>query len=206
MRAPVWICLVLGGGILCSWERFGCVPVASIDKPSLRTLTDGALALPVPEVDDAFAAASPKPSPPPPPPVMKPVAPPRRIADFVRLHQSDPGPWQVTLYRLRAAKEGARVRADELFMGQRIVDRVELPRESAAELVGWMTQSASYADGCNGCVSTESLGLRLARGGEHMDLEENCGHIFLAEAELGSESLFSDRMTDRLKDVAERFL
>jgi hypothetical protein len=206
MRAPVWICLVLGGGILCSWERFGCVPLAAIDKPSLRTLTDEALALGIPDVADPFAPPPPKP-PPPPPPVSRAVDPPRSIADFVHAHANDPDPWQVTLYRLRDAGEGKRIPERREFMGQRIVGRADLPPARAAELVGWMMEGASYADGRNGCVSTESTGLRIARGGAALDLMENCGHLFLTAAAWDGEmTVLSEERSLELQGLVERFL
>jgi hypothetical protein len=202
MRAPVWICLVLGGGILCSWERFGCVPLASIDKPSVRTLTDEALALVVPDVADPFAPP-PQKAPPPPPPMPRSVDPPRSITDFVRAHANDPDPWQVTLYRLREV-DGRAARGQQ-FMGQRIVDRADLPPARADRLVDLLTRSPSFADGRNGCVSTESTGLRIARGGAALDLMENCGHLFLTAATWDGEmTVLSEDMALEWQSLFER--
>jgi hypothetical protein len=207
MRAPVWICLVLGGGILCSWERFGCVPVAAIDKPSLRTLTDEALALPVPEMADPFAPPSSKA--PPPPPMLEPGQPPRRIADFMRAHANDPDPWQVTLYWLRAP--GERVPERRQFMGRRVLSRADLPPARAAALVERLMRRESYfhslCAGITGCTSIDSFGLRIARGGERLDLAENCGRIVVSAADgSGEMAFFSESMSTELQRLVDRLL
>jgi hypothetical protein len=92
-------------------------------------------------------------------------------------------------------------------MGRRIVSEVQLPPPRATRLIERLAQPASYVNGRNGCISMDSVGLRITRAGEHLDLVENCGHLFLTpDGWDGEMAVFSEEMALELQSLVERFL
>lgn len=116
-----------------------------------------------------FQASQPlQPPPPPPPPAERARPAPPAIAALVRDRFGAPG---VTLYTFAADGEPA-------FLDRAVRRVVPLAPAHAAHVVGRLAADDAFGDGMNGCTCG-GVGVRIARGEEHVDFIVDCGNVYL---------------------------
>lgn len=86
---------------------------------------------------------------------------------------------EITLYELESAWNYEYVPPVHDFLGSVIIRSAKLEPAQAIELVERLARDDAFWDGYHGCACG-SLGIRIARGREHVDFIVDCANVFVA--------------------------
>jgi hypothetical protein len=138
-----------------------------------KTLPDAGLTLerqPVPPLPH---------DPPPPPPDMPVPSPATEIASFILAHGFAPDPWKITVYAL--VRDGS---GEHFLMEWGVRQQRAVSASDAQDLLAHLLQPRFYFRCCEitgAGVQSWAFGIRLERGGQHLDFVDDQRRLSIAQ-------------------------